>query len=75
MDEGYILSNKFRRAIFDGFASGETNLNIIIKKNRIIPMVANKIIDEFISGGIIEKKGNRFILTKEGNKLASTIRG
>jgi predicted transcriptional regulator len=75
MDEGYILSNKFRRVIFDGLASGETNLNIIIKKNRIIPMIANKIIDEFISSGIIEKKGNRYILTKEGNKLASTIRG
>jgi predicted transcriptional regulator len=75
MDEGYILSNKFRRAIFDGLASGETNLNVIVKKNRIIPMIAKKIIDDFISGGIIEKKGNRYILTKEGNKLASTIRG
>ena len=75
MDEGYILSNKYRRAIFDGFASGETNLNVIVKKNRIIPMIAKKIIDDFISGGIIEKKGNRYILTKEGNKLAATIRG
>ncbi len=75
MDEGYILSNKFRRAIFDGFASGETNLNVIIKKNRIIPMIAKKIIDEFISGGIIEKNGNRYILTKEGNKLAAMLRG
>ena len=75
MEEGYILSNKFRRTIFDGLASGETNLKIIIKKNRIIPMIANKIIDEFISGGVIEKKGNKYILTKEGNRLAAIIRG
>ena len=75
MDEGYILSNKFRRVIFDGLSSGETNLNVIVKKNRIIPMIAQKIIDDFISNGIIEKKGNRYILTKEGDKLAAQIRG
>jgi predicted transcriptional regulator len=75
MDEGYILSNKFRRTIFDGLASGETNLNVIIKKNRLIPMIAKKIIDDFISNGIIEKKGNRYFLTKEGDKLAIQIRG
>jgi len=75
MDEGYILSNKFRRAIFDGFASGETNLNIITKKHRIIINVAKRIVDDFIKGGILEKKGNRYILTKEGERLAKIIRG
>jgi hypothetical protein len=75
MDEGYILSNKFRRAIFDGFASGETNLIVITKKHRIILNVAKRIADDFIKGGILEKKGNRYILTKEGEKLAKIIRG
>ena len=75
MDEGYILSNKYRRAIFDGFASGETNLNIIIKKNRIIPLVAKKIVNEFITGGVIEFKDNKYILTNEGKRLATIIRG
>ena len=75
MDEGYILSNKFRRTIFDGLASGETDINRIIKKHRIIPNVAKRVIDDFISGGILEKKGNRYYLTEEGEKLASTIRG
>ncbi|UCF50670.1 MAG: hypothetical protein JSU91_04095 [Thermoplasmatales archaeon] len=75
MDEGYILSNKFRRAIFDGFASGETNLIVITKKHRIILNVAKRIVDDFIKGGILEKKGNRYILTKEGEKLAKIIRG
>lgn len=75
MDEGYILSNKFRRAIFDGFASGETNLNIITKKHRLIINVAKRIVDDFIRGGILEKKGNKFILTEEGERLAKIIRG
>ena len=75
MDEGYILSNKFRRAIFDGFASGETNLIVITKKHRIILNVAKRIVEDFIKGGILEKKGNRYSLTKEGEKLAKIIRG
>jgi predicted transcriptional regulator len=73
MDEGYILSNKFRRVIFDGLASGETDLKLITKKHRIVPNVAKKIIDEFLSEGIIEKKGVNYILTKEGKKLAGNI--
>jgi predicted transcriptional regulator len=73
MDEGYILSNKFRRVIFDGLASGETDLNMITKKHRIVPSVAKKIIDEFISEGIIQKKGLKYTLTKEGQKLAGNI--
>jgi predicted transcriptional regulator len=75
MEEGYILSNKFRRAIFDGFASGETDLNTITKKHRIIFNVAKRIAEDFINGGILEKKGNKYILTKEGERLAKIIKG
>ena len=75
MEEGYILSNKFRRAIFDGLASGESNLDLIAKKHRIILNVAKRVVDDFISGGILEKKGNKYTLTEEGKKLAKIIRG
>ncbi|KYK32786.1 MAG: hypothetical protein AYK22_06940 [Thermoplasmatales archaeon SG8-52-3] len=75
MEEGYILSNKFRRAIFDGFASGENDLNIIVKKHRIIFTVGKRIAEDLIKGGVLEKKGNKYILTKEGERLAKIIRG
>lgn len=75
MDEGYILSNKFRRAIFDGLASGESDLNLIAKKHRIILNVAKRVVNDFINGGILEKKGNKYVLTEEGKKLAKIIRG
>ncbi|KYK20365.1 hypothetical protein AYK24_03740 [Thermoplasmatales archaeon SG8-52-4] len=75
MDEGYILSNKFRRAIFDGFASGESNIDRIAKKHRIIRNVAIRIADDLINGGLLEKKQNRYILTDEGKKIAQNIRG
>jgi len=75
MDEGYILSNKFRRAIFDGLASGETNIERIAQKHRIIRNVALRVADDFINGGLLEKKGNRYIFTKDGEKIVANIRG
>ena len=75
MDEGYILSNKYRRVIFERLASGEKNINSISKKHRIVPIITKKIINDLIENKIIEKKGNVYELTKEGEKLASTIIG
>ena len=73
MDEGYILSNKYRRAIFDELASGETNILRIAKKQRIIQTVAQRVIDDFIEDGIVEQKGNHYVFTKEGEKLKETL--
>jgi predicted transcriptional regulator len=73
MDEGFILANKFRRVIFDELVAGETDIRRIAKKNRIIPRVAQRIMDEFIAGGIVEKKGNAYLFTDEGKKLVETI--
>ncbi|UCH71616.1 MAG: hypothetical protein JSW62_04255 [Thermoplasmatales archaeon] len=75
MDEGFILSNKFRRVILDELASGETNIDRIAKKQRIIRNVAKRVVDDFIDGGILEKKGNKYILNDEGKKLVAYIKG
>ena len=73
MDEGFILSNKYRRVIFDELTSGETNLDRIAKKHHIIRRVVQRVIDEFMNGGIIEKKENTYILTDKGKKIAQNI--
>jgi len=73
MDEGFILANKFRRVIFDELVSGETDIKRITKKNRMIPRIAQRVIDEFITGGIVEKKGSMYVFTDEGKKLVKTI--
>ena len=74
MDEGFILSNKFRRAIFAELVSGETDIERIAKKHHIIRNVAIRIADDFIRDEIIEKKGNRYFLTNDGEKLAANIK-
>lgn len=73
IDEGYILSNKYRRAIFEELASGEKNINRIAKKHRIIQKIAQRVIDNFVDEGIVEKQGNLYVFTKEGEKLVETI--
>lgn len=75
MDEGYIISNKFRRTVMEGFASGETNIINIAKKHRIIPNIAKKIAEDLTKGGLLEKKGDNYILTKEGERIALSIKG
>lgn len=73
IDEGFILSNKYRRAIFDGLVAGERDIQRIAKKHHIIRLVAQRVIDEFVKGGIVEKKGNSYAFTKEGEKLVESI--
>jgi predicted transcriptional regulator len=73
MDEGFILSNRFRRAIFDELAAGETDIKRIAKKHHIVVLVAQRVIDEFVKGGIVEKKGNAYVFTDEGKKLVETM--
>ena len=73
MDEGFILSNKFRKAVFRELAVGETSIQRIAKKHRIVPMIAQRVIKEFINSGIVEQQGTRYVLTTKGQKLKDTI--
>jgi len=74
MDEGYILSNKYRKIIFDAFASGETDIEGIAKKHRIIRAVAQRILREFLDTGILEQNGNTYRFTPAGEKLVTTMK-
>jgi len=73
IDEGYIISNKFRRVIFDELASGELNPERISKKHRIIPRITQRILDDFERNDIVKKEGQRYHLTDKGTKLKETM--
>jgi Mn-dependent DtxR family transcriptional regulator len=74
MDEGYILSNKYRKIIFDRIASGETNIIIIAKRHHLVPNIVKRIVDEFVKEGIVERNKKGYVLTKNGEKIAENIR-
>lgn len=73
VDEGYILANKFRRAIFDELVSGEHDIRRIAKKHRIIPRVAQKVVDEFEAEELVTKQGPFYTFTEKGQKLVHTM--
>lgn len=73
MDEGYILSNKFRATIFESVAKGETDIYTIAKRQHILLSISKRIAEDLVKKGYFEKKGNRYFLTKEGEKIASKI--
>jgi hypothetical protein len=75
LDEGYIFSNKFRKIVFEGVASGESNIKNIAKKHRIIQNVAIKVAEDLTKNKYFEKKGNFYILSKDGEKIASIVKG
>lgn len=74
MEEGFILSNKFRKMIFDDIVSGENDINSISRKNHIPQKVARELADELVDLGVLEKKEGYYYLTKEGEKLAEKLR-
>ncbi|MEM2935467.1 MAG: winged helix-turn-helix domain-containing protein [Candidatus Thermoplasmatota archaeon] len=73
--EGFIISDKVRKAIFLEIASGENSITRIAKKNRIIESVAKNALKELIEKGIIEEKNGEYKLSEEGAKLYGRLKG
>ncbi|RLF43756.1 MAG: hypothetical protein DRN09_04285 [Thermoplasmata archaeon] len=74
MEEGFILSNKFRRAVFTEIVAGEHNVGRISKKHHIPLAIAEKTIKELVGAGIVKEENNRYTLTPDGEKVADKIR-
>lgn len=73
MDEGYILANKYRRAVFEELASGEGNIVRIAKKHRIILFIAKQVIQEFEREDIVKKQQGCYLFTKKGEHLRQSL--
>ncbi|MBU0497180.1 MAG: hypothetical protein KKG04_04410 [Candidatus Thermoplasmatota archaeon] len=73
MDEGYILSNKYRRAVFDELAAGEGNIQRIAKKHRLILTVVRRVIEEFEAAEIVKHHQGRYVFTEKGERLKQSM--
>ena len=73
VDEGYILANKFRRAIFDELVSGEHDIRYIAKKLHIVPRIAQKIMDDLETNELVTKQGAFYTFTEKGQKLVDEM--
>ena len=73
--EGFILSNKFRKAVFLEISSGENSLERIAKKHHLLPQMVEKVAQEMMDKGIIEEKDGKFKFTEEGEKIFAKLKG
>ncbi len=75
MNEGFILSNKIRLAVFTEIASGESRIDRIAKKNHLIEKAALQAAEELAEHGLVEKKDEGYELTEEGRKIYAKMKG
>jgi|Deesub1362A_J573_1020465.scaffolds.fasta_scaffold05063_4 predicted transcriptional regulator len=75
MEEGFIISNKIRKAVFIEIASGEKSLSRLIKKHHLIEQAARNAIEELKEHGLIEEKEDGYVLTELGKKIYGKLKG
>ncbi len=72
--EGFILANKFRKAVFVEVATGEQSSKVIAKKHHLVPqMVANAIAD-LEDKDILAEEDGTLTLTEHGEKVYADMR-
>lgn len=74
-EEGFVISNKIRKAVFIEIASGEKLLTRIAKKHHMIEQVVKNAAKELKEHGLIEEKGGSYQLTKLGMKVYGKLKG
>lgn len=73
--EGFILSNKFRKAVFLEISSGEQSLERIAKKHHLLPKRVEKVAEEMANKGVIKEKDGEFMFTEKGEKVFAKLKG
>ena len=73
--EGFVLSNKFRKAVFLEISSGENSLERIAKKHHLLPQMVKKVAQEMVDKGLIKEKDGAFELTEKGEKIFGKLKG
>ena len=74
MEEGFILSNKFRKAVFNELSFSEVDVETISKKHHIPMSAVEKAIKDLQDAGLVKEDRGRYSLTKEGERIAEKLR-
>ncbi|GEM_PF-562449 len=72
--EGFIISNKIRKAVFSEIASGEHSIDKIAKKHHLLPKLVERAVTEITEGKLIEKHRKGYRLTDHGKKILIKIK-
>jgi len=68
LDDAFVESHKFRRAVWKQLVAGETDPERIAKKEHIIQRAADQAIQDLEEHGLVEDTGDGFELTEKGEE-------
>ena len=74
IDEGFILSNKFRKAILIELASGEKKIKRIAKKHHLIERMVERAMKELEEEKIAREENGNYFLTDRGKKVLADLK-
>lgn len=73
--EGFILSNKFRKAVFLEISSGEDSLSRIAKKHHLLLPMVEKVAEDMVGKQLIREENGKFGFTGRGEKIFAKLKG
>ena len=73
--EGFILSNKFRKAVFLEISSGEDSLSRIAKKHHLLLQRVEKVAKDMVDRELIREENGNFRFTGKGEKIFAKLKG
>lgn len=73
-EEGFILSNKHRKAVFQEIAAGETSARTIAKKHRLHPAMVENAVSDLRQENLITGDSDSLALTEQGKKAFAGLK-
>lgn len=73
--EGFILANKFRKAVFVEVATGERSPKVIAKKHHLVPQMVASAVGDLKEKDILAEEDGMLALTEQGEKVFADMRG
>lgn len=70
INDAFVESDKFRRAVFTEIAAGESDPERIAKKHHLIDRAVDRAVDDLVDHGLIEAGDDGYQLTEEGERYA-----
>ena len=73
-EEGFILSNKHRKAVFQEIATGETSAKTIAKRHHLHHTMVENAINDLKEIKLITGHDNNLVLTSQGTKVFANLK-
>ena len=73
-EEGFILSNKHRKAVFQEIATGETSAKTIAKRHHLHHTMVENAINDLKETELITGHDNNLVLTSQGTKVFANLK-